>query len=35
MTGELDADAGGHDEVDQRDGVQGDVPPVHQAKLVR
>jgi len=34
MTAELNADADGHDEVDERDGVEGDVPPVHQGPQV-
>ena len=34
VAGELDADAAGHDEVDQRNCVEGDVPPEHEAEQV-
>ena len=34
VTGELDADPARHDKVDQGDGVEGDVPPVHQSEQV-
>jgi len=34
VAGELDANAARHDQVDQRNGVEGDVPPEHEAEQV-